>query len=151
MLKVVFAGDRRKKRDYCAEICAEKIECKGATPIATYHASSVDRFSGCPAVTYHAFGKGGAVYVGTISDDHFIGELLQRIVGRLGLQPIAKVPEGVEFVKRVKNGCEFIFVLNHSSKKRVLKVRGGQKELLTGLACRSLMIEPYGVRIIVRT
>jgi len=151
-LEVSFAGEKDKDRAFAAEICAEKIECKGADTMATYRTSIDDRFNGCPAVTYNTFGKGVAIYVGTVGNSDFTCELLKRILRNTGIKSIAKVPEGVEVIKRVKNGCEFIFVLNHSSTKKKFKVYGAKKDLLTGCdVSESLMIEPYGVQIIVHS
>lgn len=148
-LRVIFDQAEIKPKGHQAEICAEKIERKGASIVATYQALTDDPFNGCPAVTHHTYGRGRAVYVGTVGDIDFTLTLLQGVVSSLGLQPIAKVPRGVEVIRRMKKNHEFVFVLNHSSEEKDVDVSFAGKELLTGYeVSKSVKMEPYGVRII---
>jgi len=148
-LKVIFDQNAMKPGVPEAEICAEKIELKGASIVATYQALADDPYNGCPSITHHAYGGGHAVYVGTIGGIDFTLTLLQCVVSSLGLQPIAKVPRGVEVIRRTKKNHEFVLVLNHSSEEKDVDVPFAGKELLTGCELsKSLKIEPRGVRII---
>lgn len=71
-----------------------------------------------PAVTYHDYGKGACIYMGTslFGDDmdDFIAYLLE-----LKEIPVIETPEGVELVERVSESGEvYQFMMNHTAKKK---------------------------------
>ncbi len=73
-----------------------------------------DFYAGTPALTRNRFGKGWAWYVGTDPEAPFVTRLLTHICAEQGIQPLMRVPAGVEVTQRSKDGQALTFVLNHN-------------------------------------
>jgi beta-galactosidase len=93
---------------------ADIINLTTAQPLATYDS---DYYKGKPAVTVNSYGKGHVYYVGAEINDPFTKDFLSYVMGKHRITPDLIVPEGVEVVTRVKEGTEYIFVLNHAYKE----------------------------------
>lgn len=74
-----------------------------------------DYYAGYPCITENSFGKGKAYYIATQPEQDFIKEFLKYICRINNIVPPLDVPEGVEVMPRVKDGKEYLFILNHNN------------------------------------
>jgi beta-galactosidase len=70
--------------------------------------------AGTPAVTRHEVGDGTAWYVGTSLEPAALGRFVTDLIDEAGVRPAARVPAGVEVVRREGDGTSYLFVLNHT-------------------------------------
>ena len=93
---------------------------------------------------------GKAWYVATSPEPKFLKDLMQTICNDHGIEPVLKAPEGVEVTKRVKEGVEFTFVLNHMPESKLVPLEGETYvDLLTGEEHRdSCEVPARGVMIL---
>jgi beta-galactosidase len=105
-----------------------------------------------PAATEQPFGKGKAVYYGSLFNLKAARYLMERYAGEIGLKPLmADVPEHVEVTCRTKGSTNFYFLLNHSDASVTVNVGGGFVDVLTGKTePASFALPPFGYRVLKR-
>ncbi|MGG4340128.1 beta-galactosidase [Paenibacillus lautus] len=130
----------------CGILC-DVIHAEGAEVVAEYGS---DYYQGTPSLTVNSFGQGKAWYVATSPEPKFLKDLMQTICNDHGIEPVLKAPEGVEVTKRVKEGVEFTFVLNHMPESKPVPLEGETYvDLLTGEEHRdSCEVPARGVMIL---
>ena len=103
-----------------------------------------------PVLTRNSFGKGEAWYVATSPDDAFLNGLVRQLCDQKDIQPVLVTPENVEATKRVKNGKEYTFVLNHTDREETVQLGDRtMKDLLTDKSySHTLTIPGKGVAIL---
>lgn len=115
------------------ELC-DLLHLEGAEELSAYES---DFYAGMPVLTYHRFGKGGAYYVATHSNQEFYRDFLGEVCKELGIHSVINAPEGIEATVRENDRGRFLFLLNHrqDSVKIFLPLAG--KDLLTGTSYKS--------------
>ena len=105
-----------------------------------------------PAATEQPFGKGKAVYYGSLFNLEAARCLLKRYAGEAGLKPLlADVPEQVEVTCRTKDGTDFYFLLNHGDSPVTVDVGHGFIDALTGeAAAPNLALAAFDYRVLKR-
>jgi beta-galactosidase len=93
-------------------VWSELVHLRGAKTLAAHTDGPVP---GSPALTRHEVGNGAAWYVATSLDPAALGRLVADVVAAAGVAPAARVPAGVEVVRRQGDGRSFLFVLNHTA------------------------------------
>jgi beta-galactosidase len=117
-----------------------------AWPIAWY---SDDFYSGTPAVTVNAFGKGQVYYFGTHMEERFWSVLLERLSKQQGLFRFEGLPDGVQASVRSGDQGSFLFLLNLSRESVTVTLPQEYSSLLDHSICSGeLQLEPYGVEIL---
>jgi beta-galactosidase len=128
---VLQGGASGLKPEYeCGMIC-DLIHSEGAEVKAVF---GDDFYSGMPALTVNKFGAGEAWYLATSPEPAFMRDWLPQLCATRGIAPqIPATPEGVETTLRVKNGIEYLFVLNHNEESVTVDLgeRSGT-ELISG-------------------
>jgi len=111
-----------------------------------------DYLKDSPAATEQSFGKGKAVYYGSLFNVDAARYLIKRYAGQTGLKPLlADVPDQVEVTRRSKGGTEFYFLLNHSDSPVTVTIGDGLVNVLTGEpATTSLTLAPFDYRVLKR-
>jgi beta-galactosidase len=104
------------------------IHLEGAQAIASYES---DFYAGTPAVCRNNFGRGQVWYLGSRAETDFISRLAQLVCNEAELSPVFPAAEGIEAVRREKDGKEFIFVLNHNKEQTKLTIPFAARDLLT--------------------
>jgi beta-galactosidase len=112
----------------------------------------LDYFKDAPAATEQPFGKGKAIYYGSLFNMDAARYLINRFAGENGLKPlITDGPEQVEVTCRTKGGMDFYFVLNHGDSPTTVNVGDGFTDVLTGKAATaSLTLAPFDYRVLKR-
>jgi len=109
---LAFRGTFPTSALHPALLWCDVIEPAGCQIVATF---AKDFYAGKPAVTVNDYGKGRAVYVGTVSHLPFYLDLTSWLRGMVGLHPLLKVPDTVEVSLREGNGKKVFFLLNHQA------------------------------------
>jgi beta-galactosidase len=133
---------------YPAHLLCDLMHLEGAKGMAFYEE---DFYAGMPVFTEHQYGKGKAVYIGTRSSSEFYQDYLNEILKECGIQPVISTPEGIEAVRRIKDGKEILFLLNHLQESGEVLLQSTYTDLLTGETISKdtvLSIEPKDVKIL---
>ena len=111
-----------------------------------------DYLKDSPAATEQPFGKGKAVYYGSLFNVDAARCLIKRYAGETGLKPLlVDVPAQVEVTCRTKGGTDFYFLLNHGDSPVTVNVGGGFIDVLTGeAAAANLTLAPFDYRVLKR-
>lgn len=116
---------------------ADWITPNGAQVVAAYAEWPVQEFA---AVTRHAFGKGRGWYVGTVvKETAFYDRLAKALLADAGIEPVLELPEGVEVSVREGGGRRLVFILNHTTTPKTVRVPAGKRELLTQQSTRDTL------------
>jgi beta-galactosidase len=112
-----------------AKLWCDIIEPKGCQILATY---AKDFYAGRAAMTLNTFGLGKAIYIGTMSHQHFYYDLVTWLRQTCSLHPLLKVPENVEVSMRQKEGTRVFFLLNHQNTSVRIQFYKPMHDFLTG-------------------
>lgn len=105
-------------------------------------------YAGSPCFTENQFGEGKAYYLATRPDKDFLQDFFLHLATAQGIQAV-RLPDGVEFMTRTRDGQKFGFYLNHGEGIRQIELPDGKfEDLLTGTIHQgSLSLEKYGVSV----
>ena len=106
---------------WAGSIWTELAHLDGAEPVASYTSGEL---AGVPAITRNPVGSGTATYVATHLDAASTGELVDDLVSRAALRPVAVADRGLELVRRVGQDRSWLFAINHSSTPLRLEASG---------------------------
>jgi beta-galactosidase len=109
---LMFKGSFPTSHMHPARMWCDVIEPKDCQVLATY---AKDFYAGRPALTMNTFGLGKAIYIGTMSHQHFYYDLVVWLRQICNLHPLLKVPDTIEVSLREKEGLKIFFLLNHQS------------------------------------
>lgn len=109
---LTFKGTFPTSHLHPAKIWCDIIEPGTCQTLAVF---AKDFYAGRPAVTMNSFGLGKAIYIGTMSHQHFYHDMIAWLRQLCGLQPLLKVPENIEVSMREKDGIRVFFLLNHQN------------------------------------
>ncbi len=114
--------------------------------LATY---AKDFYAGKPAMTMNTFGLGKAVYIGTMSHQHFYDDLVVWLRQLVGLVPMLKVPDTVEVSMRQKDNTRIYFLLNHqNSPVRIQFYKPMHDFLSAATIAGNYDLPPHGVLVL---
>ncbi len=143
---LTFKGAFPTSHVHPAKIWCDLIEPKGCQVLATY---VKDFYAGRPAITMNTFGLGKAVYIGTMSHQHFYNDLVVWLRQMCSLHPLLKVPESVEVSMREKEGTRVFFLLNHQNSPVRIQFYKPMHDFLTGNTFSgNYDLPPHGVLVL---
>jgi len=143
---LTFKGAFPTSHLHPARLWCDIIEPKGCQILATY---AKDFYAGHPAVTMNNFGLGKAIYIGTMSHQHFYNDLVSWLRQMCGLQPLLKVPENIEVSMRQKEGMRVFFLLNHQNSPVRIQFYKPMHDFLTGNTFSgNYDLPPHGVLVL---
>jgi beta-galactosidase len=129
-----------------AKIWCDIIEPKGCQVLAVY---GKDFYAGKPAMTINTFGLGKAVYIGTMSHQHFYDDLVVWLRQLVNLTPLLKVPDTVEVSMRQKDNTRIYFLLNHqNSPVRIQFYKPMHDFLSAATIAGNYDLPPHGVLVL---
>ncbi len=100
-------------------------------------------------MTMHTFGLGKAIYIGTMSQQHFYNDLLTWLRQLCNLQPLLKVPDNVEVSMRQKDDTKIYFLLNHQASPLRVQFYKPMHDYLTGNTFSgNYDLQPHGVLVL---
>jgi beta-galactosidase len=146
----LVAADLLGGGSFVACTWADVLEPNGAEVLARYGAhSGADYYAGRAAVTAHAFGRGQAIYVGTVPDDAFLDQLTGWLCKGRGIAAPLDVPQGIEVTVRDSGDARFLFLLNGTAEEQRVNVGSGGRDLAGGEAISGEMaLDPLQVLIL---
>jgi beta-galactosidase len=143
---LTFKGAFPTSHLHPARLWCDFIEPQGCQVLATY---AKDFYAGKPAITMNTFGLGKAIYVGTMSHQHFYFDLVAWLRQICNLHPLLKVPDTVEVSMRVKEGTKVFFLLNHQVTPVRIQFYKPMHDYLTGNTFSgSYDLPPHGVLVL---
>jgi len=143
---LTFKGVFPTSHMHPAKLWCDLIEPKGCQILATY---AKDFYAGRPAMTLNNFGLGKAIYIGTMSHQHFYHDLVIWLRQTCNLHPLLKVPENVEVSMRQKEGVRIFFLLNHQNSPVRIQFYKPMHDFLTGNTFSgNYDIPPHGVLVL---
>jgi beta-galactosidase len=106
-------------------------------------------YAGRAAVTLNQFGRGQAIYVGTLGDEALHDTIVGWLTDAASVSPTLTTPNDVEAVERWKNGHRLLFLLNHADETRDIVLPHPLTDLLTDKMLEGqATLEPKGVLIL---
>jgi len=122
---------------YPAKLLCDLIHANDTQILSSYEKRF---YAGTPVITKNTYGQGNAYYVGTQSSKEFYQTFIKDICNEAGVdmvlyENIAKKEYpvcGLEITKRVKDGTEFVFLLNHQMNEESVELPFSANDLLTG-------------------
>ena len=100
-------------------------------------------------MTMNSFGLGKAIYLGTMSHQHFYYDLIVWLRQLCNLYPLLKVPDTVEVSMRQKDDTKVCFLLNHQNSPVRIQFYKPAHDLLTGETLHgNYDLPPHGVLVI---
>jgi beta-galactosidase len=143
---LTFKGVFPTSHMHPAKLWCDIIEPKGCQILATY---GKDFYAGRPAMTMNPFGLGKAIYIGTMSHQHFYNDLVTWLRQLCNLHPLLKVPETVEVSMRQKEGTRVYFLLNHQNSPVRIQFYKPMHDFLTGNTFSgNYDLPPHGVLVL---
>jgi beta-galactosidase len=143
---LTFKGAFPTSHLHPARLWCDLIEPKECQVLATY---AKDFYAGRPAMTLHSFGLGKAIYIGTMSHQHFYYDLVVWLRQMSGLTPLLKVPDTVEVSLREKEGARIYFCLNHQNSPVRINFYKPMHDFLSGATFSgNYDLPPHGVLVL---
>ncbi len=143
---LTFKGAFPTTHLHSAKLWCDLIEPKDCQILATY---AKDFYAGRPAMTMNTFGLGKAIYIGTMSHQHFYNDLVTWLRQLCNLHPLLKVPDNVEVSLRQKDDSKIYFLLNHQSSPLRIQFYKPMHEFLTGnTLAGNYDLPPHGVLVL---
>jgi len=143
---LTFKGTFSTTHLHPARLWCDLIEPKGCQILANY---AKDFYSGKPAMTMNTFGLGKAIYIGTLSQQHFYNDLLTWLRQLCNIHPLLKVPDNVEVSMRQKEDSKVYFLLNHQSSPLRIQFYKPMHDFLTGNNFSgNYDLQPHGVLVL---
>lgn len=143
---ITFKGAFPTSHLHPAKLWCDIIEPKGCQILATY---AKDFYSGRPAMTMNNFGLGRAIYIGTVSHQHFYDDLTVWLRQICNLMPLLKVPDTVEVSMREKEGTRIYFLLNHQNSPVRIQFYKPMHDFLSGSnVAGNYDLPPHGVLVL---
>ena len=108
-------GAHGYKSSYSCNMLFDLINLEGAEAIGVYGS---DFYKNRPVFTVNNFGKGQAYYIGTNPDDEFAADFIKDLDSKLLLGLNLDLVDNVEVTKRVKDGQDILFIINHNNENK---------------------------------
>lgn len=143
---LTFKGAFPTSHLHPAKLWCDLIEPKECQILATY---AKDFYAGRPALTMNTFGLGKAIYLGTVSHQHFYYDLIVWLRQLCNLFPLLKVPDTVEVSLRQKDDTKIYFLLNHQNSPVRIQFYKPMHDFLTGTVLQgNYDLPPHGVLVL---
>jgi len=143
---LTFKGAFPTSHLHPARLWCDLIEPKECQILATY---AKDFYGGRPALTMNTFGLGKAIYIGTMSHQHFYYDLIVWLRQLCNLFPLLKVPDTVEVSLRQKDDTRIYFLLNHQNSPVRIQFYKPMHDFLTGSTLQgNYDLPPHGVLVL---
>jgi beta-galactosidase len=110
-------------------ILCEVLKPIGAEVVACY---TRDFYAGKPAITINRFGKGYAVYMGTLGEASLYGPLADWLARVADIKSEQSNRNGVEIRERWRGDERLLFLMNHSDQDQIIGLESEGINLLTG-------------------
>jgi beta-galactosidase len=109
-----------------------------------------DYFKNSPAATEQQFGRGKAVYYGSLFNLEAARYLVKRYAAEMGLTPLLPdVPEPVEVTRRTQGTTNYYFLLNHGDAPATVKVGNDFYDVLNDtVSTVTFTLPPFGYKVL---
>jgi beta-galactosidase len=128
------------------QVFAEVLHPTTASVLARWQR---DYLKDSPAATEHQFGKGKAIYYGSLFNLDAARYFTKNEIVKNFESKFSDAPPQIEVTHRTKGTTDFYFLLNHGDSPATVNVPDGFTDILTTTAVRStLTLPPFGYHIL---
>lgn len=133
------------------KVFMELLNPEGARVLASYDHDNWKRYA---AVTRNRYGTGTATYLGCVTSDGMLRQILSDVLKEAGLWTYDQEVEFPVIIKRGVNreGKQIVYYFNYSGKEQTVTHRDGSGMELTGgktvASGETLTIDPWDLRIV---
>jgi beta-galactosidase len=118
------------------------IDIRGAAPVLSF---AEGHLAGEAAATAHSYGRGEALYLGTLPDRATLSNLVQNVCHLAGLELREDLPPGVEAVRR----GDYQFLISHLDRPVAVDLGAKRIDLLTSaMVGPRAMLSPRGALVL---
>jgi len=143
---LIFKGAFPTSHLHVAKLWCDLIQPGECQILATY---AKDFYAGKPAMTSNSYGLGKAIYIGTLSHQHFYNDLVVWLRQSCGIQSLLKVPENIEVSMRQKDGTRVYFLINHQNSPVRIQFYKPMHDFLTGSTFSgNYDLPPHGILVL---
>lgn len=133
------------EREETVSVWADAILLRGAQAVGVY-TSGV--FAGEAAITRHTYGKGTCYYSGVFGEPGFYDAVLPGMLKDSGISGRVSLSEGVDSNVRIKDGAEYLFLINSRGEEVVCTIKEEYRPILgPELVGTSVTLPAYEVGI----
>lgn len=144
---LLFKGSFPTSHLHPAQLWCDIIEPKQNCKVMARYGQ--DFYAGKPAMTMNEYGLGRAIYIGTMSHQHFYFDLIAWLRQICNLHSLLKVPDTVEVSMRERDGERIFFLLNHQTTPIRIHFYKPMHDFLTGTMFEGKYdLPPHGVLIL---
>lgn len=111
-LPLAEGGAAPLQNGWLATVCTTDLHATGAKVVTRY---GEGQLSGSPAILVHSVGAGTVTYLGCELDAESTRLLVESLLERAGVDPIAVADDGVDLCRRsTVGGSSYLFCINHN-------------------------------------
>ena len=108
-----------------------------------------DYYDGKPAITYHTYGQGQAIYVGSSFGAQTAAYILRDLNIAEPYKKQLELPTCCELAIRSCGNVSYLFILNYSGEQQKIQLNGNYQDLLTDKQLeKEVNLEGYGVLVL---
>jgi beta-galactosidase len=145
MVEIEFKASKRMVK---SSLWCDILRLKGAEAVAHYMSSY---YSGQTAISSHSYGKGTAIYVGSLGGAELAESVLEWLLSKEEAFTAYSASTCVEIRERWNQENALIFVLNHSAEDQVIRLEGDYQNALSGESCGTeLWLQAHEVQMLFR-
>lgn len=143
---VAIVHPELQREEFPVRIWCEVIEPEKAEVVAKYVQG---HYASTAAITINEYGKGHALYIGTVGTKELYREVLKWLLTKAGVRPTLETPLGVEACTRIGAGKELLFLLNHTTEVQRVELEGRYADAMTNFMLGDTIdLQPREVRVL---
>lgn len=137
-----------------ASLWAEQLSKKAAdTQVLLRYGKSNGWLDEQPAVITRKVGRGRITYIGAVMDPKLMKAAAKWMIADSEVKPVLEpvlgpAPDGVEVCRRIGNGHQIFFLLNHNKDAVTVPLPHAMKSILTGKETTNVHLPLQGVEIL---
>jgi len=145
---VVIVHPELQGNEFPVRIWCEIVEPETARVVAKYVHGY---YAGKAAITINEYGKGHAVYIGTVGAKELYREVLKWLLIKAGVRSILETPPGVEACVRLGGSMALLFLLNYTTQVQRVELDERYADAIANFVVGDTIdLQPREVRVLKR-
>lgn len=137
--------DKNNDNDYYGRICCDLLEVGSADTLYSYGEKF---YKGTAAVTLNKWGRGSAIYIGSIIDKDLQEKIVKDCLKELEISCYG-LPTGVQMRRRYQGDTEYVFIINHTDEEKKFSLNDNYQDILNGgKFIKEVILKGYGYLVL---